>query len=111
MSMKTSLSCYNVLEIGRTNNSLITNKNLLKLCCFASFTFVIPEVYIPVSPGSGFTYFLLTATQPRLSTGIWLDFSSPNFLVYCYQKLDIEIFFPKYSLSNSYALKPKYFVQ
>jgi hypothetical protein len=29
-----------VLEIGRTNNSLITNKNLLKLCCFASFTFV-----------------------------------------------------------------------
>jgi hypothetical protein len=90
MSMKTSLSCHNVLEIGRANIILITlNSGEVRLyfleidlrsqikhletLLFCLFYICYTRSLLPLSPGSGFTFFLLTATQPRLSTGN-LDF-------------------------------------
>jgi hypothetical protein len=72
------------LEIGRANIILITlnsgevrlyfleidlkkpNKNLLKLCCFAYFTFVIPEVsFLQVQDQ---VYLLLVDRDPTTTT-------------------------------------------
>jgi hypothetical protein len=44
--------------------------NLLETLLFCLFYICSTRSLIPLSPGSGFTYFLLTATQPRLRTSM-----------------------------------------
>ena len=42
--------------------------NLLETLLFCLFYICSTRSLLPLSPGTGFTYFLLTATQPRLRT-------------------------------------------
>ena len=88
MSMKTSLSCHiNIgileeptttvdhteLEISKivcTSSRLIwrPKKKPLEPLLFCLFYICSTRSLLPLSPGSGFTFFLVTATQPRLRT-------------------------------------------
>ena len=62
-------------EVTFTSSRLIWRSQIkhLETLLFCLFYICYTRSLLPLSPGSGFTYFLLTATQPRLRTGN-LDF-------------------------------------